>query len=197
MAQEVKNNNSTSQPDTAKEYTVSSKSSLLFLDRIPALAWLRTKLPDQKIKLSKTVNIILIGVVISGLIGFAAGWLGAGVHTTNTGTVLNGNLSPQKVVITSQGELISSIAKTVGPSVVSVNVTSTASPTTGSFFNSGLPQTQQSAGTGIILTSGGLVITNRHVVPAGTTSVSVTLSNGTQFNNVSVLGETSSTSSLD
>ena len=197
MIQEVKTDDSTAQPAAAKEYTVSSKSSLLFLDRIPALAWLRTKLPDQSLRLSKTVNIILIGIVISGLIGFAGGWLGAGVHTTNTGTVVNGNLSPQKAVITSQGELISSIAKTVGPSVVSVNVTSTTPQSTSNFFNLGLPQTQQSAGTGIILTLGGLVITNRHVVPAGTTSVSVTLSNGTQLNDVSVLGETSSTSSLD
>jgi serine protease Do len=197
MLQGIERNNKNSQQASAKEHTVSSKSTLLFLDRIPAIAWLRTKLPDQKFRISKTVNIVLIGIVISGLVGFAAGWLGAGLRTTNSGTILNDSLSPQKEVITSQGELISSIAKSVGPSVVSVNVTSTTSQTSNNFFNLGVPQTQQSAGTGIILTSGGLVITNRHVVPQGTTSVSVTLSNGTQLNDVSVLGETSSTSSLD
>jgi serine protease Do len=198
MVQDVENNDKPSQQDSAKEYTVSSNSALLFLDRVPALAWLRTKLPDQKLRISRTVSILLIGIVISGLIGFTAGWLGAGLRTTtNTAAVLNGNLSPQKAVITSQSDLISNIAKTVGPSAVSVNVTSTASQNTLNFFNLGVPQTQQSAGTGIILTSGGLIITNRHVVPQGTTNVSVTLSNGTQLNDVSVLGETSPTSSLD
>ena len=47
------------------------------------------------------------------------------------------------------------------------------------------------------MTSGGLVITNRHVVPQGTTNVSITLSNGTELTDVSVLGETSTNSSLD
>src|SRR5262249_37058731 len=89
------------------------------------------------------------------------------------------------------------IAKTVGPSVVSVNVTSTSQNTNSFFGFGGLPQTQQSAGTGIILTSQGLIITNRHVVPAGTTGGSVTLSAGTQLSDVSVLGRTGSSSSLD
>jgi serine protease Do len=40
-------------------------------------------------------------------------------------------------------------------------------------------------------------MTNRHVVPAGTTEVSVTLSDGTQYDNVEVLGRTSSSDSLD
>ncbi|MEJ0073080.1 MAG: hypothetical protein WDN27_03305 [Candidatus Saccharibacteria bacterium] len=40
-------------------------------------------------------------------------------------------------------------------------------------------QTQEDAGTGMILTKDGLIMTNRHVVPDGTTSVSVTLSDGT------------------
>ncbi len=196
MAPEIENNDKTNQLPNVKEYTVSSKSSFLFLDQIPAVAWLRTKLPDQKHTISRSVVLIISGIVLSGIVGFTAGWLGAGVHTPTTGTVVKDNISPQKEVITSQSELISNIAKTLGPSVVSVNVTSTTTPTT-NFFGLSVPQTQQSAGTGIILTSGGLVITNRHVVPQGTTNVSVTLSNGTQLNNVTVLGETSPTSSLD
>lgn len=40
-------------------------------------------------------------------------------------------------------------------------------------------------------------MTNRHVVPVGTTSVSVTLSNGTELKNVSVIGRTSESDSLD
>jgi serine protease Do len=77
-----------------------------------------------------------------------------------------------------------------------VNVTST-SQNTGNVFGYGLPQSSQSAGTGIILTSSGLIITNRHVVPEGTTSVSVTLSDGTEIKDVSVVGRTNQSSSLD
>jgi serine protease Do len=40
-------------------------------------------------------------------------------------------------------------------------------------------------------------MTNRHVVPEGTTSVSVTLSNGTELKDVSVIGRTSESDSLD
>ncbi len=197
MAQTNEPSSVDNRQNSAKEYTVSSKSTLPVLDRLPAIAWLRPKLPDLKLKFTKTTITILVGIIISGLVGFAAGWLGAGVHTNNSNEVINGTLSPQKEVVTSQGELISSIAKSVGPSVVSVNVTSTSSQNSSGLFELGLPQTEESAGTGIILTSGGLVITNRHVVPQGTTNVSITLSNGTELTDVSVLGETSTNSSLD
>jgi serine protease Do len=99
--------------------------------------------------------------------------------------------------------VISSIAKTVGESVVSVNVTSqTASPDTSNLFGFDIGGTngtteEQDAGTGIILSANGLIITNRHVIPDGTTSVSVTLSDGTTYKNVQVVGRTSDSDSLD
>lgn len=40
-------------------------------------------------------------------------------------------------------------------------------------------------------------MTNRHVVPSGTTSVSVTLSDGTVYDNVKVVGRTNDTDTLD
>ncbi|HVX56923.1 MAG TPA: trypsin-like peptidase domain-containing protein, partial [Candidatus Saccharimonadales bacterium] len=55
---------------------------------------------------------------------------------------------------------------------------------------------EQAAGTGIII-SNNIIVTNRHVVPDGTTSVSVTLSDGTELKDVSVLGRTSDNDSLD
>ncbi|HKR82166.1 MAG TPA: trypsin-like peptidase domain-containing protein [Candidatus Saccharimonadales bacterium] len=137
---------------------------------------------------------LLIVAVSSGFLG---GWLGSQSHD-------NGNTSVQKqqVVLKTQGQLLSNIAQNVGQSVVSVNVTAAASSaqnTLGALFgglgNSG--QTQQSAGTGIIISTDGLIVTNRHVVPAGTSSVSVTLSDGTQYDNVQVLGRTSGNDSLD
>ena len=123
--------------------------------------------------------------------GFAGGWLG----THNQDNNANTNLQKQQVVLKTQGQLISKIAKDVGNSVVSVNTTSTV--TTQSFFGFSQPSTQEGAGTGIILTSDGLIVTNRHVAPAGTTKVSVVLSDGTEFDNVKVVGRTNSTDSLD
>lgn len=111
-----------------------------------------------------------------------------------------GSLSGQKKVVTSQSQLISQIAKTVGPSVVSVNVNiSSTSGSQGGFglFGFSQPENEQAAGTGIIISPAGLIITNRHVVPDGTTSVSVTLSDGTELKNVSVIGRTSDSDSLD
>ena len=105
----------------------------------------------------------------------------------------------QKTVLTSQAKLVSSIADNVGESVVSVNVTSQAERSPyGSFFDYGYGgYDQESAGTGIVLTADGLVMTNRHVVPSGTTEVSLTLSDGTVLDKVKVVGRTSSNDSLD
>ncbi|MGH7237914.1 MAG: S1C family serine protease, partial [Candidatus Saccharimonadales bacterium] len=117
--------------------------------------------------------------------------------TANTSGLSGPVVAPQEQkVITNQSQLISKIVDTVGPSVVSVNVTTQSQQSTG-FFGFSEPVTEQAAGTGIILNSDGLIITNRHVVPAGTTSVSVTLSDGTKYNNVKVVGRTSSDDPLD
>lgn len=137
-----------------------------------------------------------VGICVVAL-GFGGGWLGAASqNSTSSPSVVQ-----QKTILTDQANLVSSIAKTVGESVVSVNVTSqTASSQYGGFFGiyggSG-SQTQESAGTGVILTSDGLIMTNRHVVPTGTTDVSVTLSDGTVLEDVKVVGRTSSNDSLD
>ncbi len=128
-------------------------------------------------------------VMISSSAGFAGGWLGTHGNENTT-------IQKQQVVLKSQGQLISSIAKDVGPSVVSVNVTSQTQPTS-SFFGFQGSTEQQSAGTGIIIDKSGLIITNRHVVAAGATKVSVTLSDGTTLDNVQVIGRTADSDPLD
>jgi serine protease Do len=146
----------------------------------------------------RTGALVLLFVAATLLSGFGGAWLEMRYNQNGLGS-LNG----QKKIVTSQSQLISQIAKTVGPSVVSVNVaiTSSSSPATDPFglfgFSQPQPQQQQAAGTGIIISSSGLVVTNRHVVPDGTTQVSVTLSDGTELKNVSVIGRTSSSDSLD
>ncbi len=138
----------------------------------------------------KSAGVALLLIASLGL-GYLGGWLGAG--NKNSSSIIP--TSTQKEVVLSESQLISQIASDVGPSVVSVNVTGQSTST--DLFGESQPQQQQSAGTGIILSSDGVIVTNRHVVPAGTTSVSVTLSDGTTFNNVQVIGRTSESDSLD
>lgn len=143
---------------------------------------------------AKLLTWALGGIVVLAL-AFGGGWLGAAARGDNAAA----NVTQQKVVLEGQAAVISKIAKDVGQSVVSVNVTGqaqSANPYAG-LFGYGGAQTQQSAGTGIILTADGLIMTNRHVVPAGTTNVSVTLSDGTVYNDVKVVGRTSGSDSLD
>lgn len=133
------------------------------------------------------------------LVAFLSGMAGAWVQSNNTQSI-SGTLSNQKKIVTSQSQLISQISKTVGPSVVSVNVSITNTSAGGyNFFGFSQPSTSQAqaAGTGIIISSSGIIVTNRHVVPAGTTSVSVTLSDGTELKDVTVIGRTNDSDSLD
>jgi len=140
-------------------------------------------------RLTRLSQIIIIVVALI-LCGFAGAWL-----ESRHEQVTVGNLSTQKKIVTSQSQLISQIAKTVGPSVVSINVDITSSGS--DFF--GTPTTQQAAaaGTGIIIDSNGLIVTNRHVVPDGANNVVVTLSDGTELKDVSVVGRTNDNDSLD
>ena len=133
--------------------------------------------------------LLVVGFI---LLAAVSGFAGAAIENHNSSTIIDGSLSNQKKVVTSQSELISQIAKTVGPSVVSVNVSITSGGSSSSdgfgLFGFSQPENEQAAGTGIIISSDGLIVTNRHVVPDGTTSVSVTLSDGTELKNVSVVG---------
>lgn len=137
-------------------------------------------------------------LVLSLGFGFLGGWLGSNVHNNGLSST-----STQKEVVLSEGQLVSNIAKTVGKSVVSINATQQAQSSSNDLFGflgggqGGSTQSQQDAGTGIIISSDGVILTNRHVVPAGTTKVSVTLSNGTTSNNVKVIGRTNANDSLD
>ena len=143
----------------------------------------------ESLRRKSIIAVVALLIACLGL-GFLGGWLGS--RTNDNGIT---SVATQKEVVLSEGQLIANIAKQVSPSVVSVNVTGTTSST--DIFGYTQSQQEQSAGTGIILSSSGVIITNRHVVPVGTTSVSVTLSDGTTFNNVQVIGRTSENDSLD
>ncbi|MBC7581253.1 trypsin-like peptidase domain-containing protein [Aeromicrobium sp.] len=138
---------------------------------------------------------LLLALLLGAATGFAGGYYGASVRADN-GTI-GTSMSAQRKMVNSQSQLISQIAKSVGPSVVSVDVVGqTNDGGLNSIFGDGGGQ-QASAGTGIIISKQGLIITNRHVVPVGTTNVSVTLSDGTELDNVQVIGRTTESDTLD
>lgn len=154
--------------------------------------------PEKNQQKTRLFTRALTGIIVLTL-GFFGGWLGGASRNTSTND--GQSIVQQKTILKNESNVISSIASSVGKSVVSVNVTSQSASTSNPYaylfgYGSGT-QTEESAGTGIILTSDGLIITNRHVVPSGTTSVSVTLSDGTVLDNVKVVGRTGENDSLD
>jgi len=194
-------NNKLDQAREAGTYSVSSANrrpgrTLTFtVPKLPKPQLRRPTAPTGQPWLAAIGAILFVLIIM--LAGFSGAWL---ENRDNSNGLTVGSLSNQKKVVTSESQLISQIAKTVGPSVVSVNVniTSTSSSQNGfGLFGFSQPEQEQAAGTGIIISSSGLIVTNRHVVPDGTTSVSVTLSDGTELKNVSVVGRTSDSDSLD
>ena len=153
------------------------------------------KLPKINLKnyISRTQAFFLIAVLI---VGVGGGFLGGWIESKNyKGQVLTATTNGSQKIVLSNTQLDSEIAKNISPSVVSITANTTSQSS--DFFGFTQPIQTVSEGTGIIISSNGLVLTNRHVVPAGTTSVSITLSNGTQLNNVSVVGRTSTSDTLD
>lgn len=140
-------------------------------------------------KLNKTVVLVIATSLVAGFVG---GYYGGKTQQTNITT----DQAVSQQVINSESELITQIAKEVGESVVSVNVTSEATRET--FFSGPQSFTQESAGTGVVVDADkGIIITNRHVIPAGTSEVSVTLSDGTELTDVEVVGRTNPNDTLD
>jgi serine protease Do len=152
----------------------------------------RIKRPS--VKLNSSIAIILACL----LAGFGGGWLGA--YSYNRGrSVIATSTAAKQQYISNESQLIESIAKNVGQSVVSIDVKGQNTTSATDFLGFAFPQTQtvEAAGTGFIISEDGTIVTNRHVVPTGTTSVSVTLSDGTKYDNVQVIGRTNDSSSQD
>jgi S1-C subfamily serine protease len=121
----------------------------------------------------KMANFLMIIVV-----GFLGGALAVRMYDQN---LLNPENSTQ--IVLNESEVIADIAQRVGPSVVSISVETRA---LGGFFNNQV-YTQESAGTGIIVSSDGLVLTNRHVIGGDTSQLTIILSDGTVYDDVKVI----------
>lgn len=144
------------------------------------------RLPRISMSVAALKTTLLVLVCASA--GFVGGWAGGRSNSLNANST-----QAKQQIISSESQLINQIAKDAGASVVSVNVLGESGYQ--NLFGQSIEQ--PSAGTGFIISKEGVVITNRHVVPEGTTKVSVTLSDGTKLEDVSVIGRTSESDSLD
>ncbi len=177
-----KSNSVSTRPD--KKYR-GGKTITINIPRIPRI--------QVKNLLTKGQWVFLLLVLVAGIVGgFFGGWIESAGYK---GQLITASTSGVNKLSNTDNQLVSEIAQRLSPSVVSIKaITNTSSS---NFFGFSQPIQQTSEGTGIIISSNGLVLTNRHVVPAGTTSVSITLSNGTTLNDVSVVGRTSTSDTLD
>lgn len=148
--------------------------------------------PKLLVTLPKLASLTGLVALVFGF-GFLGGFLGSKVENSSPGIATT--TAARQQYISNESELIADIANDVGQSVVSINTTSQVS--TPDFFGFNRTQNQEAAGTGFIISKDGIIVTNRHVVPAGTTSVSVTLADGTTYENVQIIGRTSGSSPLD
>jgi serine protease Do len=121
------------------------------------------------------------------LLCFVASFLGAWVllatglvHFDASRTIADN----RQTLVLQQGEIVSDVFKKVSPSTVAITTESV--DTSQRFFNTA--QVSQSAGSGIIISKDGYVMTNKHVVPDGTNKVTVVTSDGKQYSNVTVVG---------
>ncbi len=123
---------------------------------------------------------LIVAVIVGIAISFAAGVLGGMlVGQTSPTKNVTGFASPKEdgnKVVTAQEQDVSRVVDTVSPSVVSIVISTTSD---------GLPV--QAAGTGMIVSKNGYVLTNRHVVSSAK-SVTVLRSDGTIYRDVPVVG---------
>ncbi|MCA9334971.1 trypsin-like peptidase domain-containing protein [Candidatus Saccharibacteria bacterium] len=112
--------------------------------------------------------------------GLGGGYMGYQIN--NTGIVIDRYSTPDgNAVVSTEERNISAVATKVGPSVVSI----ITQGTTESFFGS--QRVQEGAGSGIILSKDGYILTNKHVVE-GSDTLSVMTSDGTVYEDVRIVG---------
>lgn len=131
-----------------------------------------------RVRPGKYLAAIILLLFASFSAGLGGGYLAynMGGRVTDRSVVADGN-----AVVSQEEEDISGVANKVGPSVVSITTTTQAR----TYF--GGTQAQEGAGTGIIISEDGYVLTNKHVV-SGSQEVTVVTSDGTTYSNVKVVG---------
>jgi S1-C subfamily serine protease len=145
--------------------------------RPSALTMPRLPMPPHLGKFARIVGLIVICVVSSGLTAWLLVKTGI-VKQDVTNTITQNR---DKLVL-QEGEVVSDVFKQVSPSTVAIT---TEAASSSRFFGTTV---EEGAGSGIIISKDGYVLTNKHVIPDGTSKVSVVLADGREFDNVTVAG---------
>lgn len=132
--------------------------------------------PKEKKRMGRLPFALLVGgmALILGFAGPVAFWASGAL--TKTSTVNS------ETVVSQEGDVIADVASKLSPSVVSIVTEST----TQNYF--GGSSSQESAGTGIIVSADGYVMTNKHVVSSTTKSIQVVTADGTTYKDVTFVG---------
>lgn len=148
----------------------------------PKPAALAPVAPKDQHRPSKWISLTIFGIFMVLLASFGGGWLAATLQSDGRSATSIDSLIQDDgtTVVTTDEELIAKVAKEVSPSVVSI-------VTSGSGQYGAYSQLQ-SAGTGIVLSKDGYIMTNNHVID-GAKNVSVILSNGTEYSKVRLIGK--------
>lgn len=141
------------------------------------------KLKSQELPKLKSNPFKMAGVVfLSGLVGAIASWL----------FVFSGAIKPfvsktitqnREKIVMQEGDIMSDVFKHVSPATVSI-ITESA----GQNQIFGLNSVQKGAGSGVIISAKGYILTNRHVVPEGTSKLTVITADGKQYSDVTIVG---------
>jgi S1-C subfamily serine protease len=143
---------------------------------------LAPKYSQPKNQWKKTVIAVVITAIVVGLLtsgGMAFAFL-AGRQLNN------GSIEEKRQTVVQEGEVIADISQRVGPSVVSI-ITQQTSAEASLYFGQE-SRSSQAAGTGFMIDDNGLILTNKHVVPAETKSVTVITADGTRYEDVEIIG---------
>jgi putative serine protease PepD len=130
-------------------------------------------------------------VAVVAVTAVAGGAAGAGVATHHDG----GHASTRTTTVAAAAPANELTARTIyrqaSPSVVAITATGTSDASSSPFGGFGGEATQTATGTGFVVSSGGLIVTNEHVI-AGASRVTVALSNATT-RTATVVGQDPST----
>jgi serine protease Do len=130
-------------------------------------------------RVGRLATIVFLCFVASLLGSYA--FVKSGLVTPDAGQTITQN---RDKLVLQEGEVIAEVAKNVSPSAVSITTEQVSS--TRSIYGGAV--IQQGAGSGIVLSKDGYVLTNKHVVPDGTRNVKVVMSDGTEYTDVKIVG---------